>query len=88
MFIVALVICLVSASILTVLHFQMKFRLEAAGLPVKWLMTPLDDFRMWQTYVSEAPARKWPIWPFYVYRVVQVLFGFSGVVCCLALFRR
>ncbi len=87
-FIVAVVICLVSASIGTVLHFQMKFRLEAAGLPVKWFMTPLDDFRMWRTYVSEAPSRRWPIWPFYTYRVFQVLFGISGIVCLLTLFRR
>lgn len=87
-FVVALVVCLISASILTVLHFQMKFRLEAVGLPVKWFMTPMDDFRMWQTYVSEAPDRNWPIWPFYAYRLFQPLFGISGIVCCLALFRR
>jgi hypothetical protein len=84
----------VSAGIVTVLHFQMKFRLDAAGLPVKWLMTPWDDFRMWRTYLSEAPARQWPIWPYYAYRVFQVLFGISGVFLLLfidkleALFRR
>jgi|HubBroStandDraft_6_1064221.scaffolds.fasta_scaffold114920_2 hypothetical protein len=87
-FIVALVVCLVSASILIVLHFQMKFRLEAVGLPVKWFMMPRGDFRMWQTYVSQAPARQWPIWPFYAYRVFQALFGISGIVCWLVLFRR
>lgn len=87
-FIIALVVCLVSASILTMLHFQMKFRLESAGLPVKWFMMPWDDFRMWGTYVSEAPTRRWPIWPFYAYRVLYILFGVSGIVCWLALFRR
>jgi hypothetical protein len=84
-FIVALVICLVSASILTVLHFQMKFRLEAAGLPVKWFMMPWDDFRMWGTYAREAPSRRWPVWPFYAYRALYGLFGISGIVCCLTL---
>lgn len=87
-FIVALVICLVSAVIGTVLHFQMKFRLEAAGLPVKWFMMPRDDFRMWRTYLNEAAARRWPIWPFYVYRVLYLLFAISGIVCWLALFQR
>jgi len=86
--IVALLIWFVSAGILTVLHFQMKFRLEAAGLPVKWFMMPSDDFRMWRTYVSEAPAKRWPIWPFYAYRVFQVLFGISGIVCLFARFLR
>jgi len=82
-FVAALVVCFVSASVLNVLHFQMKFRLNAVGLPVKWFMMPWDDFRMWRTYVTEAPARQWPIWPFYAYRVFQVLFGISGVVLWL-----
>jgi hypothetical protein len=43
----ALVVCFVSASILNVLRSQMKFRLKAAGLPVKWFMMPWDDIRMW-----------------------------------------
>jgi hypothetical protein len=38
LFIAAVVVCLLSAGIIIVLHFQMKFRLEAAGLPVKWFM--------------------------------------------------
>jgi hypothetical protein len=84
-FIVALVICPVSSGILTVLHFQMKFRLETAGLPVKWFMMPWDDLRMWRTYVNEAPARRWPVWPFYAYRVLLVLLGVSGIACWLAL---
>ena len=87
LFIVALVVCLLSAGTIIVLHFQMKFRLETAGLPVKWFMMPQDDFRMWRTYKSEAPARRWPIWPFYAYRVLFVLFGISGIVCWLTVFR-
>jgi len=79
-FVAALVVCFVSAGILNVLHFQMKLRLNAAGLPVKWLMMPWDDFRMWRTYLNEAPTRQWPTWPFYAYRVLVVLFGISGVV--------
>jgi hypothetical protein len=85
LFIAALVVCVLSASTLTVLHFQMKFRLEAAGLPVKWLMMPSDDFRMWRTYRSEAFTRGWPIWPFYVYRLLYVLFGVSGLIAVLAI---
>jgi hypothetical protein len=87
-FIVGLLVCFISAGVLTVLHFQMKFRLEGAGLPVKWFMMPWDDFRMWRTYVNEAPVRGWPIWPFYAYRVLYVLFGVSGIVSWLALFKR
>jgi hypothetical protein len=86
--IVLLVICFASAGILTVLYFQMKFRLEAAGLPVKWFMMPWDDFRMWRTYVNEASTRRWPIWPFYAYRVFQALFVSSGVVSLFAIFWR
>ena len=86
--IVALVICSVSAGIVTALHFQMKFRLEAAGLPVKWMMMLSDDFRMWRTYVNEAPTRRWPIWPFYAYRVFQALFVISGIVSLFAIFWR
>jgi hypothetical protein len=79
-FVAAFVVCFVSASILNVLHFQMKFRLRGAGLPVKWVMMPWDDFRMWRTYVSEASTRRWPVWPFYAYRALMVLFVISGVV--------
>jgi hypothetical protein len=86
--IVALVICFTSAGIGTVLHFQMKVRLEAAGLPVKWFMLPSDDFRMSRTYVNEAPARRWPIWPFYAYRVFLALFVISGIVSWFAIFWR
>jgi hypothetical protein len=75
----AIVVCIASASIGNVLHFQMKFRLVGAGLPVKWFMMPLDDFRMWRTYMNEAHARQWPVWPFYVYRVSLVLFAISGI---------
>ena len=75
----AIVVCIVSASVGNVLHFQMKFRLVAAGLPVKWFMLPRDDFRMWRTYLNEAPARQWPIWPFYLYRVALVLFAVSAI---------
>ena len=79
MFIAALVICFASAGIGTVLHFQMKFRLLSAGLPVVWFMMPWDDFRMWRTYLREAPAKHWPIWPFYEHRVILVLFIASGL---------
>jgi hypothetical protein len=82
-FFIALVICVLSAAIATVLHFQMKFRLVAAGLPVKWLMMPTDDFRMWKVYKREASANQWPIWPFYVYRGLQVVFGASAVFIVL-----
>lgn len=79
MFIAALVACLASAAIGTVLHFQMKFRLLSAGLPVVWFMMPWDDFRMWRTYLREAPVKRWPIWPFYASRVILVLFIASGL---------
>jgi Gpi18-like mannosyltransferase len=79
-FVAAFVVCLASASVVNVLHFQMKFRLKAAGLKVKWFMLPWDDFRMWRTYMSEAPIRRWPVWPFYVYRVLMVVFLLSGVI--------
>lgn len=88
LFIAALTVCLLTGSLLTVLHFQMKFRLEAAGLPVKWLMMPWDDLRMWRTYKSEAPARRWPIWPFYVYRTLLIFFGVSAIVCWVTMFFR
>jgi hypothetical protein len=78
-FIAALVVCLASAAAGTVMHFQMKFRLLSAGLPVVWFMMPWDDFRMWRTYLREAPAKHWPIWPFYAYRVILVLFIASGL---------
>jgi hypothetical protein len=93
-FFAALVICFASAGILNVLHFQMKFRLKDAGLPVKWFMMPWDDFRMWRTYLSEAPANRWPVWPFYAYRMLMVIFGISGIIFVLnadkldGLFRR
>ena len=80
MFIAAFLVCFVSAGILNFLHFQMKFRLRDAGLPVKWLMMPWDDFRMWRTYINEAPTRRWPVWPFHTYRVLMVVFAISGVV--------
>ena len=83
MFVAALVVCFVSAGVLNALHFRMKFRLLAAGLPVKWFMMPWDDFRMWRMYVSEAPTRRWPVWPFYAYRVLMVVFGVSAVVILL-----
>jgi hypothetical protein len=81
--IAAIVVCFVSVGVLNVLHFRMKFRLMAAGLPVKWFMMPWDDFRMWRTYVSEAPTRRWPLWPFCAYRVFMVVFAISGVVILL-----
>jgi len=83
LFILALVLCVVSAIVVNILHFQMKFRLNDAGLPVKWFMMPSDDFRMWRTYLAEAPRRQWPVWPFYVYRVVMALFIASGLVIVL-----
>ncbi len=76
---VSLFVCLCSGAVLTVLHFQMKLRLEAARLPVKWFMTFGDDLRMWRMYRHEAPARQWPIWPFFAYRILLVLFALSGV---------
>ena len=79
LFILALVLCALSATVGNILHFQMKFRLHNAGLPVKWFMMPSDDFRMWRTYLVEAPSRRWPVWPFYVYRVIIVLFIASGL---------
>jgi len=88
LFIASLSVCVLSAGILTVLHFQMKFRLEAAGLPVKWFMMPSDDLRMWRTYRREASAGGWPIWPFYAYRVLFIQFGVSGIVCCLTFGRQ
>jgi hypothetical protein len=80
LFILALVFCAASAIVGTILHFQMKSRLYDAGLPVRWFMMPSDDFRMWRMYLSEAPRRHWPIWPFYAYRVVYALFAASGLV--------
>jgi len=85
LFIASLVLFLLSAGAIIILHFQMKFRLEASGLPVKWFMTPSDDLRMWRTYRSEAPARGWPIWPFYVYRLLFVLFAVSGGIALLVM---
>lgn len=79
MFFVALAICVFSAGVLNILHFWMKSKLLAAGLSVKWLMMPWDDFRMWRNYLSEAPTRRWPVWPFYAYRAFIVLFGVSAV---------
>jgi hypothetical protein len=87
LFIASLSACVLSAGVLNVLHFRMKFRLEAAGHPVKCFMMPADDLRMWRTYKSEASARGWPIWPFYAYWVLLILFGASGIVCCLTLGR-
>ena len=79
-FFIVLFTCLGSAAIVTVLHFQMKFRLNAAALPVKWFMTPIDDWRMWKTYRSEAATKSWPVWPFYAYKTFQVLFVVSAIV--------
>jgi hypothetical protein len=62
----------------------MKVRLYDAGIPVKWFMMPSDDFRMWRTYLIEAPRRQWPLWPFYAYRAAYVLFGLSGVLFLIA----
>jgi hypothetical protein len=75
-----LVICGCSVVIANVLHFRMKFRLDSANLPVKWLITPRDDYRMWKTYRLEAPDRDWPLWPFFAYRIVLFLFILSAVV--------
>jgi hypothetical protein len=61
----------------------MKFRLYKAGFLVKWVMMPSDDFRMWRTYLFEAPRRQWPVWPFYAYRVVIALFIASRLVLLL-----
>jgi len=80
---IVLALCFGSALALNVLHFRMKFRLVSANLPVKWMMSPWDDWRMWKTYRSEAPARNWPVWPFYAYRVLLVVFGLSGVMLLL-----
>jgi hypothetical protein len=88
LFVVAFVVCFVLASILMVLHFQMKFRLYDTGLPVKWLMMPSDDFRMWRMYLIEAPRREWPVWPFYVYRALYAAFIVSGIVFFIALVAR
>jgi hypothetical protein len=79
-------VCFLSASAGTALHFQMKFRLESAGLPVKWFMMPWDDLRMWRTYKNEAPTRRWPIWPFYAYRALLVLFVVSALAWWLTWF--
>lgn len=48
-------------------------------LPVKWMMMPADDFRMWNCYRKEAPARHWPLWPFYAYRFIMTVFVITGV---------
>ena len=59
LFIVALVVCLLSAGTNTVLHFQMKFRLEAAGLQVKWFMMPQDDLRILFRVLTRAYRATW-----------------------------
>lgn len=79
-FIIALALCFSSALAVNVLHFWMKFRLLNANLPVKWMMMPWDDWRMWKTYRTEAPARNWPVWPFYAYKALLLVFGLSGIM--------
>ena len=74
------IICGCSVVSVIVLHFWMKVRLLNAGLPVKWMMLPTDDARMWSTYRKEAPVRHWPLWPFYAYRLFMAVFIISGVV--------
>ena len=74
------IVCGCSTVSVTVLHFWMKVRLLNAGLPVKWMMMPTDDFRMWGTYRKEAPARHWPLWPFYAYRILMAVFVVTGIV--------
>ena len=72
------------AGVLTALHFWMKAKLISASLPVMWLMWPNDDWRMWNTYRSEAPERGWPLWPFFAYRLLLVMFVVFGAGCVLA----
>jgi hypothetical protein len=79
-FFVSFFLCMASAAVITVLHFRMKLRLLSADLPVKWLMMPKDDWRMWKTYREEAPIRNWPRWPFYAYKILMVIFIVSGIV--------
>lgn len=79
-FTISLALCVGSALALNLLHFRMKFRLIGADLPVKWMMMPRDDWRMWNTYRTEAPARNWPLWPFYVYRALMPVFALSAII--------
>jgi len=83
LFVAALIVCLISAGILNILRFRMKFRLMAVGLSVEWFMAQWDNPRMWRTYLSEAPARQWPIWHFYAYRLFLVCFVIAGGVVVL-----
>ena len=78
MFAVALAVCVSSAAIATVLHLQMMLRLRDAGLPVEWFMAFFGNLRLWRSYKVDAPARGWPIWPFYAYRVFLILFYVSA----------
>lgn len=78
-FLLSLAVCFSSALLITLLHFWMKIRLLNASLPVKWFMTPADDFRMWRCYRTEAPSRNWPLWPFYAYRILLGIFAASGI---------
>ena len=78
-FVVLLFVCLCSGVVLTILHFQMKLRLEAARLPVKWFMAFSGDLRMWKMYRNEAPRRQWPVWPFFAYRILLVVFALTAI---------
>jgi hypothetical protein len=77
----------VIAGALNALHFWMKAKLIRAGLPVVWFMWSKDDWRMWNTYRSEAPVRDWPVWPFFAYRLLAAMFIVVGVGLVLACFR-
>ena len=75
------------AVLINILHFWMKAKLVGAGLPVVWLMWPKDDWRMWNTYRAEAAARHWPVWPFFVYRLLLFAFAAVALLGIAGLFR-
>lgn len=73
-------IYIATALISVPLHYRVRRRLKAAGMPVRWsaFSNVIDTWRMYAIYRDEATARGWQLWPYYVHVALvgeTVIFG-------------
>jgi hypothetical protein len=84
MFFTLLAVAAATILLVVPLQFQARRRMNRANLPERWraCANSFHDWRMWHVYKDEAPARGWPVWPYYVY-VAQYVEGVLLLIAAL-----
>ncbi len=70
--VVLICLSLLALSFGTLVHFWILFRLESAGVRVKYFANVWDNFRAYKKYRHLARDRRWPVWPAYAVLTVYV----------------